>query len=156
MNPGLVVKLRPTGPWRIGPDSGARNKVDAIYHSDTLYGAVTSAMARLGSLDEWLGATARAAASAVCFGSCFPFVEEIGFVTPPRTVWPPTSPGMLAARIRWKSARFVPLGIVGTILAGEKLDDSQWAVDGPSGCLLPSGRLGPFRMGLRGTPRSTG
>jgi CRISPR type III-A-associated RAMP protein Csm4 len=150
MNPGLVVKLRPTGPWRIGPDSGARNKVDAIYHSDTLYGAVTSAMARLGSLEEWLDATARAAASAVCFGSCFPFVEEIGFVTPPRTVWPPTSPGMLAARIRWKSARFVPLGIVGTILAGEKLDDSQWAVDGPSGCLLPAGRLGPFRMGLRG------
>ncbi len=34
MNPGLVVKLRPTGPWRIGPDSGARNRVDAIYHSD--------------------------------------------------------------------------------------------------------------------------
>jgi CRISPR type III-A-associated RAMP protein Csm4 len=150
MNPGLVVKLRPTGPWRIGPDSGARNKVDAIYHSDTLYGAVTSAMARLGSLEEWLDATARSAASAVCFSSCFPFVEEIGFVTPPRTVWPPTSPGMLAARIRWKSARFVPLGIVGTILAGEKLDDAQWAIDGPSGCLLPSGRLGPFRMGLRG------
>jgi hypothetical protein len=107
-------------------------------------------MARLGSLEEWLDATARAAESAVCFSSCFPFVEEIGFVTPPRTVWPPTSPGMMAARIRWKSARFVPLGIVSTILAGEKLDDSQWAVDGPSGCLLPSGRLGPFRMGLRG------
>ncbi len=28
MNPGLVVKLRPAGPWRIGPDSGARNRVD--------------------------------------------------------------------------------------------------------------------------------
>jgi hypothetical protein len=44
MNPGLVVKLRPAGPWRIGPDSGARNKVDAIYHSDSLYAAVASAM----------------------------------------------------------------------------------------------------------------
>ena len=52
MNPGLVVKLRPAGPWRIGPDSGARNRVDFIYHSDSLYSAVTSAMARLGSLDE--------------------------------------------------------------------------------------------------------
>ena len=55
MNPGLVVKLRPAGPWRIGPDSGARNKVDAIYHSDSLYAAVTSAMARLGSLDGLAG-----------------------------------------------------------------------------------------------------
>ena len=42
MNPGLVVKLRPAGPWRIGPDSGARNKVDAIYHSDSLFSAVES------------------------------------------------------------------------------------------------------------------
>ena len=23
--PGMVVKLRPTGPWRVGPDSGARD-----------------------------------------------------------------------------------------------------------------------------------
>ena len=59
MNPGLVVKLRPSGPWRIGPDSGARNRVDVIYHSDSLYSAVTAAMARLGWLEEWLDATAR-------------------------------------------------------------------------------------------------
>lgn len=149
MNPGLVVKLRPTGPWRIGPDSGARNKVDATYHSDSLYGAVTSAMARLGSLEEWLDATARSAATSVCFSSCFPFVDEIGFVTPPRTVWPPTTPAALSARVRWKSARFVPLGIVPAILAGDRLDDGKWAVDGPSGCLLPTGRTGPFRVGVR-------
>ncbi len=61
MNPGLIVKLRPTGPWRIGPDSGARNRVDAIYHSDSLYSAVAQAMSRLGALEEWLDATARAA-----------------------------------------------------------------------------------------------
>ena len=65
MNPGMVVKLRPTGPWRIGPDSGARNRVDAIYHSDSLYAAVTSAMARVGSLEEWLNATARSAEPAM-------------------------------------------------------------------------------------------
>jgi CRISPR type III-A-associated RAMP protein Csm4 len=150
MNPGLVVKLRPTGPWRIGPDSGARNKVDAVYHSDSLYAAVTSAMARLGSLEEWLDATARGTAPAVSFGSCFPFVDEIGFVTPPRTVWPPTSPALLSSRVRWKSARFVPVGVVQSILAGERLDDNKWAVDGPSGCLLPTGKRGPFRMSLRG------
>src|SRR6516165_8940861 len=149
MNPGIVVKLRPTGPWRIGPDSGARNKVDAIFHSDSLYGAVTSAMARLGSLDEWLAATARNTAPAVCFSSCFPFMDEIGFVVPPRTVWPPTSPALMSARVRWKSARFVPLGIVQAILGGHGLDESHWSIDGPSECLVPAGRPGPFRMGVR-------
>jgi CRISPR type III-A-associated RAMP protein Csm4 len=149
MQPGLVIKLRPTGPWRIGPDSGARNKVDAIYHSDSLYGAVTSAMGRLGSLDQWLSATARSANPAVCFSSCFPFMEEIGFVVPPRTVWPPTSPALMSARVRWKSARFVPLGIVQAILGGHGLDESDWAIDGPSECLVPAGRPGPFRMGVR-------
>ncbi len=149
MNPGLVVKLRPTGPWRIGPDSGARNRVDTIYHSDTLYAAVTGALSRLGPLEEWLAATARNGAPAVRFSSCFPFVDEIGFIVPPRTVWPPTSPALLSARVRWKSARFVPLGIVPEILAGRALDESQWSVDAASECLLPAGRTGPFRTGMR-------
>ena len=149
MNPGLVVKLRPTGPWRIGPDSGARNRVDSIYHSDTLYAAVTGALGRLGPLDEWLDATARSAAPAVCFSSCFPFLDEIGFIVPPRTAWPPTSPALLSARVRWKSARFVPLGIMPAILAGRVLDDSQWSVDAASECLVPAGRHGPFRTGMR-------
>src|SRR5205814_4842743 len=95
MNPGLVVKLRPAGPWRIGPDSGSRNRVDAIYHSDSLYSAVTSAMSLMGSLDPWLDATARNGSPAVCFSSCFPFLDEIGFVVPPRSVWPPSSPALL-------------------------------------------------------------
>jgi len=149
MNPGLLVKLRPAGPWRIGPDSGARNRVDSIYHSDSLYSAVSSAMARLGSLDEWLAQTARAAAPAVCFSSCYPFLDEIGFVVPPRTVWPPVAPALLAARVRWKSARFVPLTIVQTLLAGRRLDEQHWSVDGPSQCLVPAGRPGPFRVDIR-------
>ena len=149
MNPGLVVKLRPSGPWRIGPDSGARNQVDVVYHSDSLYSAVTSALGRLGSLGEWLEATARNGAPAVCFSSCFPFLEEIGFVVPPRTLWPPAAPALMAARVRWKSARFVPLGIVQALLAGQALDENHWAVDGPSGCLVPAGRSGPFRTGVR-------
>lgn len=149
MNPGLTVKLRPTRPWRIGPDSGARNQVDVVYHSDSLYSAVTSALERLGSLDDWLSATARNGAPAVWFGSCFPFIEEADFVVPPRTVWPPAAPALLAARVRWKSARFVPLGVVRAVVAGEGLDENRWAVDGPSGCLVPTGCLGPFRMGVR-------
>ena len=149
MNPGLVVKLRPAGPWRIGTDSGARNRVDTVYHSDSLYSAVTSAMARLGSLDEWLDATARNGAPAVSFSSCFPFLDEIGFVVPPRTIWPPTSPALMSARVRWKSARFVPLSVVQAMLAGQALDGNQWSLDGASECLVPAGRPGPFRTGVR-------
>ena len=149
MNPGLVIKLRPTGPWRIGPDSGARNRVDAIYHSDSLYSAVTSAMARIGALAEWLDATARSQSPEVCFSSCFPFLDEIGFVVPPRSVWPPTAPALMAARVRWKSARFVPLGIVQAVLAGQTLNESHWTIDGASECLLPAGRPVPFRTDVR-------
>lgn len=153
MNPGLVVKLRPAGPWRIGPDSGARNRVDFIYHSDSLYSAVVSAMARLGSLDEWLDATVRrgpdAPPPAVCFSSCFPFLGEIGYVVPPRTVWPPVSRAVKSARVRWKSARFVPLGVVQSILNGQRLDENHWTVDGASECLVPNGKPGPFRTSVR-------
>ena len=159
MNPGLVVKLRPSGPWRIGPDSGARNRVDVIYHSDSLYSAITSAMARLGWLEEWLDATARTGASALAFASCFPYMDDLGFVVPPRTVWPPASPSAKSARVRWKSARFVPLKVVQSILAGKRLDENQWTVDGPSDCLVPNGRPGPFRTAVRwsaGVDRLTG
>src|SRR5215471_13013223 len=149
MNPGLVVKLRPSGPWRIGPDSGARNRVDVVYHSDSLYSAITSAMSRMGRLEEWLDATARSTTPAVCFGSCFPFVEQTGFIVPPRTVWPPAAPSLMAGRVRWKSARFVPLTMVQAILAGEPLDENRWTVDGESGCLLPAGCPGPFRTSVR-------
>jgi CRISPR type III-A-associated RAMP protein Csm4 len=149
MNPGLFIKLRPTGPWRIGPDSGARNRVDVIYHSDSLYSAVTSAMARMGSLVEWLDATARAESSAVSFSSCFPFLDEIGFVVPPRTLWPPSSPALMSAAVRWKSARFVPLGVVQAMLSGQPLNKNHWSVDGASGCLVPIGRTGPFRTSVR-------
>ena len=149
MNPGLVIKLRPAGPWRIGPDSGARNRVDVIYHSDSLYSAVTSAMARLGGLEEWLDATARAVVPAVSFSSCFPFLDEIDFVIPPRTMWPPTLPSLMSAAVRWKSARFVPLTVVQALLAGRPLDKHKWAVDGASACLVPTGKPGPFRTGVR-------
>jgi CRISPR/Cas system CSM-associated protein Csm4 (group 5 of RAMP superfamily) len=124
--------------------------VDSIYHSDSVYSAVTSAMARLGWLEEWLEATARRGGDAVVkFSSCFPFLEDLGFVVPPRTMWPPASAALAGARVRWRSARFVPLGIVQALLAGQVLDDNHWAVDGMSECLVPVGRPGPFRTGIR-------
>lgn len=149
MNPALMVKLRPTGPWRIGPDSGARNRVDAIYHSDSLYSAVTQAMARLGALEEWLQATARAESPAVCFSSCFPLLNGALFVPPPRTVWPPGAASLASGRVRWKSARFVPLNVVQDLLAGKMLEEERWTLDGPSGCLIPAAKQGPFRASLR-------
>jgi CRISPR type III-A-associated RAMP protein Csm4 len=154
MNPGLVVKLRPTGPWRIGPDSGARNRVDTVYHSDSLYAALCSAMERLGLLEEWLEDTARAAGRpggpAVAFSSCFPMLDGVRFVAPPRTLWPPTAPALLAARVRWKSARFVPLAVVEALWNKQPLNDTQWTVDGPSECLMPASATGgPFRTSLR-------
>ncbi|HUP04061.1 MAG TPA: hypothetical protein VMU19_08730 [Bryobacteraceae bacterium] len=148
MNPGLIVKLRPAGPWRIGSGSGARNRVDAIYHSDSLYSAVCWAMARAGMLDEWLDATARAAEPAVSFSSCFPFVEDVLCIVPPRTIWPPATGG-ISARLRWKSARFAPLDVVRALLAGSKLDEALWSLDGASECLTPAGKPGPFRDAVR-------
>ncbi len=134
MTPALLVRLRPSGPWRIGPDSGDRDRVDRVYHSDSLYSAVTSAMAQLGALDEWLAATAVSDAPAVRFSSCFPFHGDTLYVTPPRHVWPPQA----SSKVRWKGARFVPLKVVESVLAAKPLNEEAWAIDGPSECLIPS------------------
>lgn len=149
MNPGFIVKLRPAGPWRSGPDSGARNRVDPIYHSDSVYAAVTSAMATLGMRDEWLDATARRAEGpAARFSSCFPFLGGTAFVVPPRSIWPPAV-GVSPVKIRCKSARFVPLSLVNAMLNGHPLQDDQWSIDGASECLVPPGQPGPFRTNVR-------
>jgi CRISPR type III-A-associated RAMP protein Csm4 len=153
MNPGLhaglIVKLRPAGPWRSGPDSGARNRVDPIYHSDSLFAAVTAAMSTLGMRDAWLDATARHPdGPAVRFSSCFPFLGETPFVVPPRSIWPPMG-GVGAITMRWKSARFIPLPLVAALLDGQPLHENHWTVDGASECLLPAGQPGPFRTSVR-------
>jgi len=147
MATGFLVRLRPTGPWRIGPDSGARDRVETIYHSDSMYSAVTSAMVRLGMLEEWLAATAgNTEGSAVRFSSCYPFQRKTLFVVPPQNVWPPPP----SAKIRYKGARFVPLSLVSSMLADQPVDESRWLLDGASECLLPSDRNeGPFRVVLR-------
>jgi len=51
MNPALLIRLRPIGPWRFGPSSGARDRVDLLLHSDVLFSAVTLAFEQLGLLD---------------------------------------------------------------------------------------------------------
>lgn len=141
----MIIRLHPTAPWRIGPDSGDRDRVDRVYHSDSLYSAVSTAMARLGMLDEWLDATARAAVPAVRFSSCFPFQGNTLFVVPPRSFWPPPP----SAKVRWKGAKFVPLSIVEDLIHGRAIKEENWSVDGASECLVPQGAQGPFRVSVR-------
>lgn len=149
MNPAFVVRFRPAGPWRIGPDSGARKYVDPIYHSDSLFSAVTHAMAQLGRLEEWLAATVESPLGpAARFTSCFPYLEDVQFVVPPRNLWPPPP----SAKVRWQNARFVPLSVVAKLTGEQPLNDGAWCLDGPSECLLPGNspaRGGPFRTALR-------
>jgi CRISPR type III-A-associated RAMP protein Csm4 len=141
----MIVRLHPTGAWRIGPDSGDRDRVDRVYHSDSLYSAVSTAMARLGLLDEWLDATARSAEPAVKFSSCFPFHADTMFVVPPRSLWPPAA----SAKVRWKGAQFVPLSVVEDLVHGRAISEENWMVDGASECLIPQGSQGPFRVSVR-------
>ncbi len=138
----IEVRLRPTGPWRTGDATGDRERTSAIYRSDALYSAVTHAMSALGWLEEWLDATARAAGEpAVRFSSLFPFQGETRLGPPPRTHWPASG----AARSQLQNARFVPLEFA----RGAAFDESQWAVEGSSGAMLPAGASTPFTIGLR-------
>lgn len=153
MYSSIVVKLRPQTPWRIGPASGSRSQTDSVFHSDSLYSAVTLAMESLGWMEEWLAATAANPEGApVRFSSCFPFAEDTLLIAPPRNLWPPPP----SARLRWKAARYVPMHVVETLLKEERLrdDDGSWVIDAGSECMLPS-RSGrwrpPFRVAVRHT-----
>jgi CRISPR type III-A-associated RAMP protein Csm4 len=143
----FAVRFRPVGPWRFGPDSGARDRVDLIYHSDALYSAVSSAMSQLGLAEEWFESTVAAASSpAVRFSSLFPFIGETLLAVPPRSFWPPAD----SAKVRYKTARFVPLPVIESLLADKPIDEDRWAVDGESECLVVSNQgRGPFRVALR-------
>jgi CRISPR type III-A-associated RAMP protein Csm4 len=141
------VRFRPQGPWRFGPDTGARDRVDLIDHSDAVFSAVCSAMSQLGLAEDWLDATARSETGPVArFSSFYPFQGHTLLAVPPRNIWPPPE----ATKIRCKGARFVPLGVVESLLAGKGIDENRWAVDGESECLIPhdAGR-GPFRIAVR-------
>ena len=133
-NHAFLVRFRPTGPWRFGSDSGARDRVELVYHSDAAFSAVTTAMGRLGYLEEWLDVTARGSGvPAVRFSSFFPFQGDTLLVIPPRSHWPPGE----SAKVRYKGARFVPLSVVNTLIEGGEVDENKWAVDGESQCLVP-------------------
>ena len=138
----VEVKLRPTGPWRVGHRAGDRDRVDVIYHSDALYSAMTHAMSSLGWLGEWLDATARRSeGSLVRCSSLFPFVGRTRLAPPPRSAWPPAHAGKLHV----EAAKLVPLDVI----RGARIDESRWTVDGATGTMTPGGGQPPFEIVLR-------
>ena len=157
MQPGLLIRLRPLGAWRFGPADGGHDQVDTLYRSDRLYSAVTLAMQRLGFLDEWLESTAGAAKPAVVFSSLYPFQGDTLYAIPPANLWPPPQPllntpsPVFLAKIRWKSARFVPLSVIDSLITGQPILADQWLPDAESGCLLRRDRpsSSPFRVVVR-------
>jgi CRISPR type III-A-associated RAMP protein Csm4 len=159
MQPALLIRLQPSGPWRYGASDGAHDQIDELYRSDRLFSAVTIAIQRLGFLEEWLDATARSNEPAVVFSSLYPYQGDTLFAIPPATLWPPplaqiTTPNsVFLAKIRWKTARFIPLSLVDLIITGGSLLADQWMPDPESGCLLRRDRpsTSPFRVVTRTT-----
>ena len=89
MQPALLIRLRPLGPWRYGPGDGSLDDVDTLFRSDRLFSAITIVMRQLGHLEEWLASTSGAAQPAVVFSSLFPFQADTLFAIPPASLWPP-------------------------------------------------------------------
>jgi CRISPR-associated protein Csm4 len=151
MKSGFIVRFRPVGPWRLGPSSGARDRVDRVLHSDTLFSALTIAADKLGFMAEWLAATAEAQEPAVRAGSGFPFVGRTLLAPAPKHVWPPAA----ASKVRWQAAKLVPLQVIPRLLSYESLKEDRWAVDPASECVLPVEKFGevspPFRVRMRQT-----
>jgi len=159
MQPAVLIRLRPLGPWRFGPADGGHDQVDTLYRSDRLYSAVTLAMQRLGFLEQWLDATARTPKPAVVFSSLFPFQGDTLYAIPPTTLWPPALPllttpsPVFLTKIRWKTAHFVPLSVIDSLITGQPILADQWLPDPESGCLLRRDRpsSSPFRVVVRST-----
>ncbi len=145
-----LIRLKPAGAWRIGPESGARDRVDRIYHSDTLYSAVSIAMASLGWREEWFAATALSPdGSAARLTSLFPALGPDLLVPAPAPLWPPPN----VTRLRARGAKFIPARLVAALAAGESWKEDNWEVDGLSDCLVRRGHRaepsGPYRIALR-------
>ena len=116
-------------------------------------------MRQLGWLDEWLQVTAHARKPAVVFTSLFPYQNEILFAPPPASAWPPpssllrTPSPVFLSKIRWSAARFVPLSLLESILAGQPILGEQWTLDADSG---PYGAEGYVRQAIAPLPQFAG
>ncbi|MBC7926657.1 MAG: hypothetical protein H7039_13465 [Bryobacteraceae bacterium] len=145
MPAALLVRFRPAGPWRLGPDDGARHRTASVLHSDALYSAITIAMRDLGWIEEWLGVTAESSDVGVRLTSCYPYTGRLLMIEPPRSLWPLAQSG----KLRWKAARLVPVSVIPSLIANEVLQEGSWAVDPVSECLLPVTKNGPMHPPFR-------
>lgn len=147
MMPALLVRIRPSTPWRLGPETGSPAEASAVLHSDAVYSAVTMALGQLGWMEDWLEATADPFREPVVrFTSAFPWQRNLLYAPPPRGVWPPEGG---SARVRWKGAGLIPTQLAGALLRGDRFDEQAWDLDGWCGCLIPAGSrsaTGPFRF----------
>jgi CRISPR/Cas system CSM-associated protein Csm4 (group 5 of RAMP superfamily) len=147
MNPALLVRIRPSTPWRLGPETGLQAEATAVLHSDAVYSAVTLALCQLGWMEEWLEATADPSREPVVrFTSAFPWQRNLLYAPPPRGLWPPEG---VSGRTRWKGADLIPTQLAGSLLRGAPFDEQAWELDGWCGCLIPAGSrsaTGPFRF----------
>ena len=84
---------------------------------------------------------ARTMDPSVRFSSLFPFVGDTRLLPPPRTAWPPSGAGKLYVN----AAKLVPVEVARRGVVNE----SRWAVDGASECLLPVGMAAPFEVSMR-------
>ncbi|MBM3786049.1 MAG: hypothetical protein FJW30_16945 [Acidobacteria bacterium] len=134
--PALLVRLQPVTPWRCGesgPDQPA-----SIVASDSLFAALSSAMARLGWADEWRQDRVRLA-------SLLPAHNDVHFVPIPMES---REEYRGLKRLRLGAARFAPVQAVAQ-LGSKSFDESRWILDLASGSLLPADRAGaggPFRV----------
>ena len=143
----LLVRWKPTAPWRIGDDSGSREMANGVLHSDTLYAAVCAAMLSLGWLDQWLEATARSISPAVAFTSAFPWQGDHLYFPAPLPLWPPRGAGR-----RIRGSQFVPASVIRDLFTAKPLEENHWVPDSASGCLLFADRAhrgGPYRHAIR-------
>jgi len=104
-------------------------------------------MARLGVFEEWLDSTARGGEPAVSLARASRFSTKSASCAA-RTIWPPQSPSLMGARVRWKSARFVPSPWCSRWwrASGRMRTPGAWMAQRMPGA---AGRLGPFRTAVR-------
>lgn len=144
-SPAMLVRFRPAGPWRFGPDDGARERVDAAGRSDTVFSALCAALAALGERERWLAATVGAEEPAVRLSSLFPFQGRTLLAPPPRSFWPPHG----AHRLRFQAAQFAPLGLIHDLIREQPIREDRYEIDPLSGCVIAAGGQSPFRTVLR-------
>jgi CRISPR type III-A-associated RAMP protein Csm4 len=135
--PALLVQLLPITPWRCG--AGRPEEPASLVASDSLFGALSDAMRRLGWLPEWLAEGARA----VRFSSLFPVQNDVFYAPLPEAVR--AYPAL--KRVRLDAVRFASLGAIQD-LAAKKFDEHRWVLDLASGCLQAvdrAGAGGPYR-----------